>query len=314
MTVLISQKLIDFTVECEVSGKAYYQKRLQRPEWPGGRSGVTIGIGYDLGYTTKEKCIRDWGAYVAAPMLEVMLKCCGVTGQAAKALLPQVRDSILIPWDAAMTVFIHVDVPEYTNEIIRAIPDAVKLTPDDLGVLFSIGYNRGNAGWKASGDRFTEMRAIRQHIMNGELDLVSVEIRRMERLWPSDDPGEPDKGLRARRLKEANLWDVGLKSTNPAAQDAAVVKDKPPQQMPSQPHGKSEGTAGGGAVIAGGGVVKDATDAGASTTTIILLMFAVLLAVVVVMILVNKWRTSQNPILARSAREPAPPEPVQQAA
>jgi hypothetical protein len=314
MTVLISQKLIDFTVECEVSSRAYYEKRLQRPEWPGGRSGVTEGIGYDLGYTSQEKLRRDWGTLVAPIMLQVMAHCVGVTGDSARRLLPTVRDQILVPWDMAMKVFIEADVPEYTAEVLRAIPGADKLTPDCLGVLFSIGYNRGNAGWNASGDRFAEMREIRKLIMAGELDVVSRQIRLMDRLWPSDDPGTPDKGLRARRNKEADLWDKGLKSSNPAAGSGAVVKEKPPQQMPSRPHGKAEGTAGGGVVVAGGGAAKDASDAGASTTTMILIGVGVVVAVVVVMFLINKWRTSQNPILAKSAREPAGDIPTLKAA
>src|SRR5438067_11642326 len=34
---------------------------LDQPgEWPGGESGVTIGIGYDLGFATSEQFKADW--------------------------------------------------------------------------------------------------------------------------------------------------------------------------------------------------------------------------------------------------------------
>lgn len=49
----ISQRAIALIVGCEVSGKANYEARYQRPVWPKGLSGITIGIGYDVGYSNK---------------------------------------------------------------------------------------------------------------------------------------------------------------------------------------------------------------------------------------------------------------------
>jgi hypothetical protein len=47
-----SQAAIDLIVMEEVSSQAAYTKLYQGPTWPGGASGVTIGIGYDGGYST----------------------------------------------------------------------------------------------------------------------------------------------------------------------------------------------------------------------------------------------------------------------
>jgi hypothetical protein len=49
----VSQKAIDLIVFYEVNDEPTYTRRYTAPTWPGGASGVTIGIGYDIGYVTK---------------------------------------------------------------------------------------------------------------------------------------------------------------------------------------------------------------------------------------------------------------------
>ena len=46
----ISGQAFDLIVEFEVTGEQAYTQRYRRPVWPKGQSGVTIGIGYDVGY------------------------------------------------------------------------------------------------------------------------------------------------------------------------------------------------------------------------------------------------------------------------
>ena len=66
MTDLISQAAIDLIVREEVSGKEVYERNYRRPEWPGGSSGVTIGIGYDVGAGVSEKSATVGGLAPAA--------------------------------------------------------------------------------------------------------------------------------------------------------------------------------------------------------------------------------------------------------
>src|SRR4051794_35337592 len=132
----ISQSAFDLIVREEVSSRAYYEKHYTHPEWPGGASGVTIGIGYDLGYATREKITADWSGLVTGEMLGAMFRCAGVRGDAAKALLLSVQH-IVIPWDAAQQVFANRDVPSWTAAVLKAIPAADRLTPTCLGVLVS---------------------------------------------------------------------------------------------------------------------------------------------------------------------------------
>ena len=56
----VSDKLLNFIVEKEVSSREYYEKKYRKPEWPKGASGLTIGIGYDLGYASVDKIKNDW--------------------------------------------------------------------------------------------------------------------------------------------------------------------------------------------------------------------------------------------------------------
>jgi len=200
---MISQRAIDLIVAAEVSSQAYYEAHYQHPEWPGGASGVTIGIGYDLGYADQDKLEADWKSRVPDDMLDTMASCLGVHGGAARDLLHDVRDDITIPWDAAMAVFLQRDVPLWEGKVCAAIPAAANLSPDSLGALVSLAYNRG-ASFNLPGDRYREMRAIRDHVTAGQLDLVPDDFRSMKRLWPEM------RGLRDRRDAEANLFAAGL--------------------------------------------------------------------------------------------------------
>ena len=57
----LSDKAYNLILKYEVGGgSAYYNKALKNPCYPGGASGVTIGIGYDLGYNTKAQFTNDW--------------------------------------------------------------------------------------------------------------------------------------------------------------------------------------------------------------------------------------------------------------
>ena len=44
-----------------MTGEQAYTKKYRKPVWPKGQSGVTIGIGYDVGYASKPQLRADWG-------------------------------------------------------------------------------------------------------------------------------------------------------------------------------------------------------------------------------------------------------------
>lgn len=218
----ISQLAFDMTVAFEVTSPAYYTRHYQRPVLPSsggvviGSSGVTVGVGYDLGQASPDKITEDWHNFVDADMLAAMLSCSGFTGLTAIEKYAEVKNKILIPWNAAITVFAQRDVPQWTATVIRAVPGADKLTPSCLGVLFDLAYNRGAGGFNSDSERFREMRAIRDAVASGRLDQIPAEILSMKRLWPNI------RGLLRRCDQRIALWQKGMAETDQVAAEAPV--------------------------------------------------------------------------------------------
>lgn len=200
-----SRAAIDLIVAHEVTSKEVYEKKYQRPEWPGGASGITVGIGYDLGYNTAADIADDWKNYLTPDVIHAMQRYAGVTGSRAHAVLDEAKRDISVPWDAALQVFMRISLPKFEASTLRAIPTADRLPAGCFGVLASITYNRG-ASYTKAGDRYTEMRNIRALVTAGHYTAVEAEIRNMKRLWRNP----PVAGLLRRRDEEADLWKASL--------------------------------------------------------------------------------------------------------
>jgi GH24 family phage-related lysozyme (muramidase) len=207
----ISQRASELIVACEVSGKALYEARYRSPTWPRGQSGITIGIGYDIGYVTPQQLGGDWTAYVAAQAIELLAEACGVTGLRANAVLAQLQGHVDIGWSTALRQFEQELRPRYVGETEKALPNSERLNADCLGALVSLVYNRG-ASFGIEGDRYKEMRAIKAHMAQRAFDRIPAEIRAMEHLW-RDDPSM--RGVVLRREAEAALFEIGMKAMRP---------------------------------------------------------------------------------------------------
>lgn len=200
----ISQEAFDLIVEEETGGRTLYEKTECHPTYPGGASGVTIGIGYDCGYSTAQQIAADWGPYVDAKTLQALQDVAGIHGPPAASHASELH-WITIPWDTAIQVFTLRDIPKWTGITRHALPNYDKLPPDCCGALTSLSFNRG-ASYSTSGDRYTEMRNIKWHMTTMEYDKIPAEIRSMKRLWQ----GQGLDGLLSRRDHEAALFEKGL--------------------------------------------------------------------------------------------------------
>ncbi|MEJ0002975.1 MAG: hypothetical protein WDN30_04400 [Pararobbsia sp.] len=201
----ISDRAIQLIIAFEVTSEGVYERLYRRPTWPKGNSGVTIGIGYDLGYVKAPQVDRDWTPSLGAPAVDILSEQCGLTGEAAHQALQRVT-GIDVPFSAANTVFRQTSAPRYTAETAGALPGAEALSPDCLGALVSLVYNRG-ASFSANGDRYAEMRAIKADVSQKHFADIPVQLRAMKRLWA----GNPDMaGLVRRRELEALLFEQGL--------------------------------------------------------------------------------------------------------
>jgi hypothetical protein len=201
----ISQESIDLIVAEEVSSEATYRARYEHPEWPGGHSGITIGIGYDVGYATPKDFRADWTTLIPQQMIETLSEVVGLTGEKAHSRLTHVRPLVTVPWEVAKTVFLNHDVPKWIGIVEKALPNCDKLSPDCLGALVSLAYNRGPS-FATAGTRYAEMRAIKAHMTMKQFNLIPGDFRSMKRLWPN----KSERGLPIRREHEARLFERGL--------------------------------------------------------------------------------------------------------
>lgn len=208
-----SRAAVDLIVEFEIGSKATYVKKYQRPEWPGVQSGITVGIGYDLGYNTPSDILRDWKDVLPPNIVKSMQKYAGLTKNNAKAKLSEARQQISVPWDAAMAVFMQTSLPKFEKMALKACPGSELLPAGCFGVLTSICYNRGAGGFNMEGDRYRELRSMRLHIAAGDYDKCEKDIRDMKRLWPTVP------GLLRRRDAEATLWRNSLNAAPLTAVD-----------------------------------------------------------------------------------------------
>ena len=208
----ISKPAFELIVAEEVSSQQAYERLYYRTEWPGASSGVTIGIGYDCGYSTPARMREDWGGKIPDHMIEALITACGVTGARAKPLAAKLKPVVNIPWEAALDVFENVDVPRWAATVRKSLPNTELLSSGSFGALVSLAYNRGPS-FSEAGDRFREMRAIKAHMVAKNFDRIPNEFRSMKRLWPDLS------GLRDRRDREAILFERGLHAA--PAQNAA---------------------------------------------------------------------------------------------
>jgi len=190
---------LEWIVKFEISSEAYYNKKLKHPAWPGGASGVTIGIGYDLGYGSAAQMRRDWGGRISDVDLKTLEKVCRLKGKDAQAkmALQSIR-AVTVPLESASQVFYLASLPDYATKCLKAYPGVAKLPADAQSALLSLVFNRGTS---KSGSTRREMKAITQLIENKDLDGISDQVLSMKRLWE----GKGLDGLLSRRDREASL-------------------------------------------------------------------------------------------------------------
>jgi hypothetical protein len=199
--MVLSEAGLQLVLDHEVGGgRAYYDRFLSFPTVPGFESGVTVGIGFDLGYTNLPEFDACWGGLKEALRLRGAV---GLKQAAARQFCATVTD-IRVPWEMALNVFLERTVPTHWLRTLRVFPQAVSLPEDCASVLFSIVFNRGMS---LTGERRSEMRGMKDALANSKPEAVPGLIRSMKRLWPEGS------GLVKRREAEAKLFEAGLRAS-----------------------------------------------------------------------------------------------------
>ncbi len=196
-SLTISSVGMEQLIQHEIVSSSYYKRLLKHPIWPGGNSGVTIGIGYDLGYNRASLIQSDWQGKVSDISLEKLKKASGLKGDKAKKILSRLKNVDVI-FDNANAVFSESTLPRYAASARKAYPGIEKLLPDAQAALLSLVYNRGVA---MSGSHRKEMAAIKPLVSRKDYAGIAHEIQSMKRLWVDKNLS----GLLKRRDDEANL-------------------------------------------------------------------------------------------------------------
>lgn len=192
MEFLLSTGGRALVLEFETGGRSGYDPH---PEWPGGASGVTVGIGYDLGYYSSAVIKSDWRALKERDRLAAVS---GFTGLRASEKRKTVKD-IFVAWAVATDVFDRVDVAREFANAKRAMPGVQDLRPNAQAAIISLGFNRG---WSLSGANRLEMRAIRDLVPKRDYEGMALQFRKMIRVWSGTSI---EKGMTRRRHAEAKL-------------------------------------------------------------------------------------------------------------
>jgi len=174
----------------------YYKKFCTMPTYPGGQSGVTIGIGYDLGYNNRQQIKLDWGGRVSGNHLSFFLNCSGIKGEMSKRMITPTTRTLTVPYEIAMEVFENVSLPKFTKMTKAIYPNLENLNETTQAVLIGLVYNRGNS---LQGDRRLEMKELVEHTNNADYAAIASTIDKMKRLWVGSDVS----GLVKRREEEA---------------------------------------------------------------------------------------------------------------
>ncbi len=210
--MIVSKKGVGLIVESEISGESAYNLKYKNPIWPQSASGITVGIGYDLGYMTASKIQKDWGACLSASDVSSMQAVAGIKGDAARIALANNVGGIKkvsISYENAKEIFYVNSLPAYAKYTVGIYKDVAELPPDAQAALLSIVYNRGAS---LSGDRRREMKNIVSLVTQKNLSGIAAEIRSMKRLWTTP----ATRGLQTRREKEAVLVEQASYYYNPS--------------------------------------------------------------------------------------------------
>ena len=195
---MLSKKSIDLIIQFEIGGRSYYERALQKVTWPGGASGATVGIGYDLGYNTEKQFLLDWSPGLNLNFVNALKPLCGLKGEKVKGMIKGEILNVRIPYNIAYDVFVRSSVPRFYKAALTIYPDMIHLNDDTQGALVSMVFNRGTS---LVGDRRKEMKAIVELVKKQDYEGIAEEIEKSKRLW--ENVGLD--GLVIRREAEADL-------------------------------------------------------------------------------------------------------------
>jgi len=200
----IHPRAIDLIVSAEITSRARYERAFRRPIWPGGRSGVTIGLGYDLGFVSPRAFEDHWQDLLTPSQIADLRPACRLQGATAQAQLASFKD-VVVDWAPAEKQFQRF-LPYVIAETENTFPNCADLSEMSLGALVSLVYNRGSNTNKLI-PRRVHMYQCKVAMQERKFHLIPGYLREMKVLWANEKDA---RGLLVRRDLEARLFEAGL--------------------------------------------------------------------------------------------------------
>ena len=196
-TLIISEESLNDILKWE----AFVSKPYVPSKGADGKSGVTLGYGYDLGQQPSSQIRIDLEPYYTKKQIDRLLVAQGKKGLAAQELVANLSD-ILISKDKACEMVMLVK-QRYAEDTLKIYKEILNYHPHCQGAMLSLVYNRGAS---VSGDRRREMKQIQDDLKIDGTQVPSL-LRSMKRLWTTS----ANRGLQSRREDEAKIFEKGLK-------------------------------------------------------------------------------------------------------
>ena len=176
------------------------------PYWPKGKSGVTLGVGWDAGYHSEAELRETW-APLGAETISQLANATGKRGREAQTLIPALR-SIEIPRSLSIRIFTDSLKDHYYPFVVHVFPGLERLPADIQVVFISVVFNRGAGmgsdpdwGIATQVDQRWEIRRMREDVKRADVFAIYAHLGTMKRLWQGAD----HRGLLIRRRDEQAL-------------------------------------------------------------------------------------------------------------
>ena len=188
--------LIQKIVEWETGGPRYYNRYLTTPLNPvNDASGLTVGVGYDLGYYTPDQIKSDWKGYISDEDIQKLASVSGLKGREAAGKHRHVV-SVTISYDVALAQFTKVTLPTWLMKAYKLWPNFDALNDRQKTALVSLTFNRGTS---LIGSTRSEMKEVYDNLERGNTRPVAGLIKQMALRSPL-------KGVQLRRKQEGELF------------------------------------------------------------------------------------------------------------
>ena len=176
------------------------------PYWPAGKSGVTIGVGWDIGQHTVAELASTWADLDRGDRSRLEAAA-GITGPPAGALLASLK-SLSIPASISRKVLSQSVRAEWYPRTLKIFPGAEALPAEVQVALVSVLFNRGpgvgrEPDWANATqvDARWEIREIRIDVRDRDMFALYAHLDTMKRLWEEAGP----RGVPLRRRAEGHL-------------------------------------------------------------------------------------------------------------